>query len=631
MRLQISARPLFTCPASTTQLCSSWRSVSRLHYQQKHVRLRAATHVRRSIYSSHRIRTTKLVTARPYSTAQEQPWTKAYVALGSNQGERLALIEAACWTLFNHESIKLLRTSLLYETAPMYVADQDPFLNAACEIETCLPPMQLLDELQAIEQAMGRVKTIDKGPRNIDLDILLYGDEKVATERLIVPHKLMHEREFVLRPLADLIPEKVITALDASRPIKDYLADLSPSDPPLSPIVPFGPGQFLRPLDRSRKTILMSILNVTPDSFSDGGRFVTSLTEKNEGKFCMTKKSTKHELSIPNKGDIVTARQIVLQNDQHRRLFRALATAVADGGDILDIGGQSSRPGAASITAEQEIDRIRPAMAIRAMFFPSIPTSVDTYRAQVAKATPELGYQFPVTTENKQPHIEPGAHIVNDISAGLLDGNMLSTVAKQRQTIVLMHMRGTPETMNKLTDYPEGVVKGVAEELKQRVAEAEAAGIPRWRIVLDPGIGFAKTAEQNWELLRSLNILREWDGLRGLPWLVGTSRKRFMGDALAKDDEVVLGRAEQMGSESGLTGALEAEWAGVANEAREKIGAGEREGMHDPKIRRVDLRDIGTAATVAAAVQGGADVVRVHETRIARDVIAVADAIWRRP
>ncbi|KAG8631188.1 hypothetical protein KVT40_000328 [Elsinoe batatas] len=618
MKRQIPVHALIACTPSRSQPCSSWKSGSRSYYQQKHVRFFTAADIRRSICSGPGSRVNKISTTRLYSTAQQRPWTKAYVALGSNQGERLALIEAACWTLFNHGSIRLLRTSLLYETAPMYVADQEPFLNAACEIETCLRPMQLLDELQAIEQAMGRVKTIDKGPRNIDLDILLYGDEKVDTERLIVPHKLMHEREFVLRPLADLIPEKSITALDSSRPIKDFLADLAPSDPPLSPIVPFGPGQFLRPLDKLRKTKLMSILNVTPDSFSDGGRFVTEVI------------TTKHKLVVPTRGDVVTARDAVLQNDHHRQLFRAITTAVADGGDILDIGGQSSRPGAASITAEQEIDRIRPAMAIRALFFPSIPTSVDTYRAKVAKATPELGYQFPPTTENKQPHIEPGAHIVNDISAGLLDREMLSTVAKQRQTLVLMHMRGTPETMNKLTDYPEGVVEGVAEELKQRVAEAEAAGIPRWRIVLDPGIGFAKTAEQNWELLRSLTELREWDGLEGLPWLVGTSRKRFLGDALAKDDEVVLARTKQTGTELGLTGEVEAEWAGIAEEAREKIGAGSGKTPQDQKIRRVDLRDIGTAATVAAAVQGGADVVRVHETRIARDVIAVADAIWRR-
>lgn len=126
----------------------------------------------------------------------------AYIALGSNLGDRVAEIEAACREM-DKRGIRVKRTSSLWETEPMYVTDQDRFLNGACEVETDLEPLALLDELQAIEREMGRRKLIEKGPRNIDLDILIYGDERVSHERLNVPHIGIAEREFVLRPLAE--------------------------------------------------------------------------------------------------------------------------------------------------------------------------------------------------------------------------------------------------------------------------------------------------------------------------------------------------------------------------------------------------------------------------------------------
>ncbi|KAH0261601.1 hypothetical protein KCU71_g20767, partial [Aureobasidium melanogenum] len=119
---------------------------------------------------------------------------RAYIALGSNVGDRLHMIEKACLALDQDPDIKVIRTSLLYETEPMYVQDQARFLNGACEVETILEPMPLLDRLQAIENELGRVKLIDKGPRSIDLDILLYEDQVIDTERLKVPHILMLER-----------------------------------------------------------------------------------------------------------------------------------------------------------------------------------------------------------------------------------------------------------------------------------------------------------------------------------------------------------------------------------------------------------------------------------------------------
>ncbi|KAJ4517589.1 trifunctional dihydropteroate synthetase [Exophiala dermatitidis] len=127
---------------------------------------------------------------------------KVAVAFGSNLGDRIATIEAAL-TRMKSEGLKIVKLSHLYETKPMYYDDQDPFLNGVCLIETALEPLPLLDLLQTIENDLGRKRIIDKGPRTIDLDIILYNQERIKHPRLEVPHKLMLEREFVLRPLAE--------------------------------------------------------------------------------------------------------------------------------------------------------------------------------------------------------------------------------------------------------------------------------------------------------------------------------------------------------------------------------------------------------------------------------------------
>ncbi|KAG6041378.1 hypothetical protein E4U41_004682 [Claviceps citrina] len=446
----------------------------------------------------------------------------AYIALGSNLGDRVAAIQKAC-TEMDRRGIRVKRTSSLWETEPMYVLDQDPFLNGACEVETDLEPLALLDELQSIEKHLGRRKLVDKGPRNIDLDILLYGDEVVRHDRLDVPHVGIPEREFVLRPLSQLVPSK---PLDPSKPwklVQDYLNDLAAGES-LSSITPLGGmADNLTPLVHNKKTQIMAILNVTPDSFSDGG---------------------KHNLN--------NIRHTVLNH-------------IRGGATIIDVGGQSTAPGRPEVSAEEEASRVIPAVElIRSLpEARSIAISVDTYRSSVAARA-----------------IASGADMINDVSAGLLDAEMLSTVARLGKTICLMHMRGTPQTMNHLTSYEGGLIPTVASELLQRVAAAEEAGIRRWRIILDPGIGFAKTAAQNLELLRRFGELNTWPGLAGLPWLIGSSRKGFIGEITATEEPAA--------------------------------------------------RVWGTAATVAAAVQGGADVVRVHDTDAMAKVAMMADAIWRR-
>jgi dihydropteroate synthase len=219
---------------------------------------------------------------------------------------------------------------------------------------------------------------------------------------------------------------------------------------------------------------LMGIVNVTPDSFSDGGRWADPATAIEHG----------------------------------RRLL-------AEGADIVDIGGESTRPGATRPLVEEELGRVVP--VISALAATGAAVSVDTMRAEVARAA-----------------LDAGASIVNDVSGGLADPAMLEVVAASQATYVAMHWRAHSDHMQDFAEYdgPGGVVGAVREELSERVRAMLAAGIDRERIVLDPGLGFAKRGEHNWELLRGLDGLQEL----GFPLLVGASRKQFLGALLAAED-----------------------------------------------------------------------------------------------
>ena len=213
-------------------------------------------------------------------------------------------------------------------------------------------------------------------------------------------------------------------------------------------------------LDRPR---VMGIVNVTPDSFSDGGQHATAGAALGQG--------------------------------------RALRAA---GADILDVGGESTRPGAAEVPVAEEIARILPVIAGLAA---EAPVSVDTRKAAVAAAA-----------------LEAGARIVNDVSALAFDPALAGVVAASGAPVILMHAQGRPETMQDDPRYDD-VLIDVCEALAERVAAAEAAGIARDRIVIDPGIGFGKTKDHNLALMRGLSLFH---GL-GLPVLLGVSRKRFIG------------------------------------------------------------------------------------------------------
>ena len=277
------------------------------------------------------------------------------------------------------------------------------------------------------------------------------------------------------------------------------------------------------PCDR---TLLMGVLNVTPDSFSDGGRWAD-----------------------PDAA-VAHARELIAQ-----------------GADIIDIGGESTRPGARRVDVDTEISRVLP--VVRALVADGADgadgtagcaiISVDTIHAATAEAA-----------------IDAGAHIINDVSGGLADPAMHGLIARTGVVYVCQRWRGDPETMDRLTDYPGGVVAGVEAELRERLTELDAAGVDRSQVILDPGLGFAKTHAQSWELLAATPRLIED---LGRPLLIGASRKRFLARA----------------AEEGATPVQ---------------------------------RDAVTAATTAPAAAAGAWAVRVHEVPANRAAVRTA-SLWK--
>jgi len=226
-----------------------------------------------------------------------------------------------------------------------------------------------------------------------------------------------------------------------------------------------------RPLALGERTIVMGVLNVTPDSFSDGGKYL----------------------------------------EPESAIERALAME-RSGADLLDIGGESTRPGSAETPASVEVDRILPVLeALRGRL--KIPISVDTRRASVAEIA-----------------LRAGAELLNDVSGLKSDPQIAEVAARHRKPLILMHMRGEPRTMQS-GRFARDVMKDVLQGLRKSVAVARHAGVATSQIILDPGIGFGKSFAQNYELLQKLPQLAKL----GYPLLVGTSRKGFLGATWARD------------------------------------------------------------------------------------------------
>ena len=263
---------------------------------------------------------------------------------------------------------------------------------------------------------------------------------------------------------------------------------------------------------------VMGVINLTPDSFSDGGRF--------------------------NREDLAL-------NEASRQL--------RDGAQVLDLGAQSTRPGAVDVGAEEELSRLLPCLQSIRAAHPQAILSVDTFLAPVARAA-----------------LEAGADWINDVSGGRRDPAMLSLVADAGCPYVLMHSRGDSQTMDNCTDYGEqGVVAGVLQELRLSTDRALQAGLSRDQLIWDPGLGFAKTTDQNLQLIRQLDELQQ----DGIPLLLGPSRKRFIGAVLDQP--------------------------------------------------RAKARIWGTAAVCARAVEAGVHVLRVHDVGPIHQVVTMAAAVAR--
>jgi len=270
-------------------------------------------------------------------------------------------------------------------------------------------------------------------------------------------------------------------------------------------------------LKLGERTLVMGVLNVTPDSFSDGGKFL----------------------------------------DVKRAVVRAVAMQ-RDGADIIDIGAESTRPGSVGISAAQEMRRLLPVLeALRGKL--KIPISVDTQKAAVAELA-----------------LRAGAEIVNDISSLRSDPQLARVAAEHGAPLILMHMRGTPRTMQK-GPFARNVMRDVVSGLLKSIAIARQFCVKRTQIVIDPGIGFGKSYAQNYELLAKLPELARL----GYPVMVGTSRKGFLGATLAKNG----------------------------------------------KPASVDQRVWATAATVAASILNGAHIVRVHDVAEMKQVALAMDVL----
>jgi dihydropteroate synthase len=274
------------------------------------------------------------------------------------------------------------------------------------------------------------------------------------------------------------------------------------------------PPRYVAGLPQRDRALVMGVLNVTPDSFSDGGRYLDPEQALAHG----------------------------------RRL-------VAEGADLVDVGGESTRPGARRPEVEEELDRVVP--VVKALAAEDVLVSVDTMRARVAEQA-----------------VAAGAAMINDVSGGRADPEMLATVARLDVPYVLMHWRAHATEMQQHADYGD-VVTDVMAELREQLDAAERAGVDLDRVAVDPGIGFSKTAEQNWDVLAGMERLHEL----GRPVLIATSRKRFLGALLADE------RGE---------------------------------------LRPPDGRDDATTATSALAALAGAWCVRTHAVRPTLDAVLVA-------
>lgn len=389
------------------------------------------------------------------------------LGLGSNLGNKRQNLARAIATLTGY--IGNIKVSELFESQALLPvgAPQSwdmPFYNMAIHGETSLNPHELLDVVKKIEAELGRNKTGHWGPREIDIDILAMGNLVVDTPDLSIPHKELLKRDFALVPLESVAPGWLHPL--AKKTASDLVAGLGRTE--------------LRQLKRTR---LVGIVNITPDSFSDGG----------------------HNLSP-------------------KTALRAIDTMERDGADIIDIGAESTRPGATSLTHEQEWERLSgvlPGVINIAQF------SIDTRHPQTASKAIRLGADW-----------------VNDVS-GFSNPAMIEAVRGSDCRLVIMHSLTVPADKNVILPLDSDPVELIINWARERFAMLEKSGIDSSRFIFDPGIGFGKNAQQSMEIINGAERFKEL----GVPLLFGHSRKSFLGEG-AGDDATI--KISQLLAEKGV-------------------------------------------------------------------------------
>ncbi|CAF1326229.1 unnamed protein product [Adineta ricciae] len=504
----------------------------------------------------------------------------AYIAFGSNQGNQMKNIREAL-NYLEEAKIKIVSTSSLYISKPMYYKDQPDFFNEVIQVSfDDLSPVDLMKICKEIEyERINRVKKINNGPRSIDLDILLYDDIIFNRDELVIPHKSMLERSFVLQPLCELISPDVLHPVTAET-FHEHLAQLLNSQPnetlqdssdllQIIPVSRFELNHEKNPLKFDQlkykhPTLIIGVMNITPDSFSDGG--------------------DNYNVSA----DVIESTALRLLDE---------------GATILDIGGVSTRPGSVAPSEDEELQRVLPVVEIiqqsKNEKLSTCLISIDTYRANVAEEC-----------------LKEGADIINDISMGLYEPEIFHVIAKYECPYIMNHTRGTTQTMSSLNNYESNdnediveymidpvnpsfnvknwnsqvanLINGISREFGLQIFKAFKSGVRKWQIIIDPGVGFAKKLSENLIVIKHASYFKKYSMMvnghsyltfNGLATLLGPSRKKFLGT--------------------------------LCNEpvARERV--------------------ISTGATIMACIQQNTDIVRVHDVKEINKVVKVGDALYK--
>lgn len=379
------------------------------------------------------------------------------LGIGSNLGDRAAYIAHAINLL--SKILSEIRISSIYESEALMpegapISWNIPFLNLAISAKTELSPASLLKKIKQIEKKVGRKKSYKRwSPREIDIDILAFGKKNITTKDLTIPHKNLLERAFFLLPMQDIAPDwkYPVRGKNHGKTIRTLVKSC------------------LDKLDTKRteiylpkKTKIVGILNITPDSFSDGNLFMT-----------------------PEKA------------------IKMAKTLKKDGADIIDIGAESTRPGAKNIGQKEEWRRLNKILKILTK---NNFISVDTRHQKTADSALKLGVLW-----------------INDVS-GFADKKMIAVAKKYKSDVVIMHNLGIPANPKKTIPEKSDTIKIIYNWAKKKISALEKSGIKKEKIIFDPGIGFGKTAEQSLAIIKSVENFNSL----GVRIMIGHSRKSFL-------------------------------------------------------------------------------------------------------